>query len=125
MSKTTFKLLGAEEGENSVEEEYSEDNEVFPDLLGASEGTGGPTVSQNNHSFSHQSEPSLLAIMQQITQIMDNLQAASSSKSSGPPLFKTSSMKAPDCFDGTLPFKVRFFIQSCQLIFHDDQENFS
>ncbi|MBW0578785.1 hypothetical protein O181_118500 [Austropuccinia psidii MF-1] len=62
--------------------------------------------------------------MQQMTQIMANLQAASSSKSSRPPPFNTSSIKAPDCFDGTLPFKVRFFIQSCQLIFHDDQENF-
>ncbi|MBW0575946.1 hypothetical protein O181_115661 [Austropuccinia psidii MF-1] len=34
-------------------------------------------------------------------------------------------MKAPDCFDGTQPFKVRSFIQSCQLIFHNDLANFS
>ncbi|MBW0518951.1 hypothetical protein O181_058666 [Austropuccinia psidii MF-1] len=34
-------------------------------------------------------------------------------------------MKAPECFDGTQPFKVRNFIQSCQLIFHNDPENFS
>ncbi|MBW0585293.1 hypothetical protein O181_125008 [Austropuccinia psidii MF-1] len=34
-------------------------------------------------------------------------------------------MKAPECFDGTQPFKVRSFIQSCQLIFHNDLENFS
>ncbi|MBW0556113.1 hypothetical protein O181_095828 [Austropuccinia psidii MF-1] len=34
-------------------------------------------------------------------------------------------MKEPECFDGTQPFKVRSFIQSCQLIFHDDPENFS
>ncbi|MBW0573597.1 hypothetical protein O181_113312 [Austropuccinia psidii MF-1] len=34
-------------------------------------------------------------------------------------------MKAPECFDGTQPFKVRSFIQSCQLIFHNDPENFS
>ncbi|MBW0515396.1 hypothetical protein O181_055111 [Austropuccinia psidii MF-1] len=34
-------------------------------------------------------------------------------------------MKAPDCFDGTQPFKVRSFIKSCQLIIHNDQANFS
>ncbi|MBW0486271.1 hypothetical protein O181_025986 [Austropuccinia psidii MF-1] len=56
---------------------------------------------------------------------MANLQADSSSEASRPPAFKTSSMKAPECFDGTQPFKVRSFIQSCQLIFHNDLENFS
>ncbi|MBW0480419.1 hypothetical protein O181_020134 [Austropuccinia psidii MF-1] len=34
-------------------------------------------------------------------------------------------MKAPECLDGTKPFKFRSFIQSCQLIFHNDWENFS
>ncbi|MBW0489147.1 hypothetical protein O181_028862 [Austropuccinia psidii MF-1] len=34
-------------------------------------------------------------------------------------------MKAPECFDGTQPFKFRSFIQSCQLIFHNDPVNFS
>ncbi|MBW0552750.1 hypothetical protein O181_092465 [Austropuccinia psidii MF-1] len=34
-------------------------------------------------------------------------------------------MKAPECFYGTQPFKVRSFIQSCQLIFYNDPENFS
>ncbi|MBW0464341.1 hypothetical protein O181_004056 [Austropuccinia psidii MF-1] len=34
-------------------------------------------------------------------------------------------MKAPECLDGTQPFKVRNFIQSCQLIFHNDPEKFS
>ncbi|MBW0504903.1 hypothetical protein O181_044618 [Austropuccinia psidii MF-1] len=33
-------------------------------------------------------------------------------------------MKAPECFDGTQPFKLRSFIQSCQLIFHNDLANF-
>ncbi|MBW0491201.1 hypothetical protein O181_030916 [Austropuccinia psidii MF-1] len=62
--------------------------------------------------------------MQQMTQIMANIQAASSSEAPLPPAFKTPSMKAPECFDGTQPFKVRSFIQSCQLIFHNDLENF-
>ncbi|MBW0572968.1 hypothetical protein O181_112683 [Austropuccinia psidii MF-1] len=34
-------------------------------------------------------------------------------------------MKAQECFDGTQPFKVRSFIQSCQLMFHNDLANFS
>ncbi|MBW0576185.1 hypothetical protein O181_115900 [Austropuccinia psidii MF-1] len=34
-------------------------------------------------------------------------------------------MKAPDCFDGTQPFKLRSFIQSCQPIFHNDAANFA
>ncbi|MBW0499858.1 hypothetical protein O181_039573 [Austropuccinia psidii MF-1] len=34
-------------------------------------------------------------------------------------------MKAPEFFDGTQPFKGRSFIQSCQLIFHNDLANFS
>ncbi|MBW0572829.1 hypothetical protein O181_112544, partial [Austropuccinia psidii MF-1] len=34
-------------------------------------------------------------------------------------------MKASECFDGTQPFKVRTFLQSCQLIFHNEPANFS
>ncbi|MBW0511081.1 hypothetical protein O181_050796 [Austropuccinia psidii MF-1] len=63
--------------------------------------------------------------MHQMTQIMANIQAASSSEASRPPAFKNLSMKAPDCFDGTQPFKARSFIQSFQLIFHNDKANFS
>ncbi|MBW0476378.1 hypothetical protein O181_016093 [Austropuccinia psidii MF-1] len=33
-------------------------------------------------------------------------------------------MKAPDPFDGTQAHNLRGFIQSCQLIFHNDPENF-
>ncbi|MBW0519191.1 hypothetical protein O181_058906 [Austropuccinia psidii MF-1] len=33
-------------------------------------------------------------------------------------------MKAPDYFDGTQAHKLRGFIQSFQLIFHDDQASF-
>ncbi|MBW0484012.1 hypothetical protein O181_023727 [Austropuccinia psidii MF-1] len=63
--------------------------------------------------------------MQQMTHIMENIQATSSSEASRPPAFKTPYMKAPECFNGTQPFKVRSFIQSCQLIFHNDLANFS
>ncbi|MBW0493663.1 hypothetical protein O181_033378 [Austropuccinia psidii MF-1] len=111
---------GEEEEENSVEEEGSNGTEAALAPVGASEGTRGPTLAQSYQPVSHQTEPSLLAIMQQMTQIMANLQAAASSEVSRPPAFKTQSMKALECFDGTQPFKVRSFIQSCQLIFHND-----
>ncbi|MBW0481035.1 hypothetical protein O181_020750 [Austropuccinia psidii MF-1] len=56
---------------------------------------------------------------------MANFQSASVSESTRPPAFKTPSMKAPEFFDGTQPFKVRSFIQSFQLIFHNDWANVS
>ncbi|MBW0587919.1 hypothetical protein O181_127634 [Austropuccinia psidii MF-1] len=119
-SRTIFKGPGED-----VEEEESDGTEGVPALAGASQGTGGPTLAKSNHPVSHQSEPALLAIMQQMTQIMANLEAASSSEASRPPAFKTASMKAPECFDGTQPFKVRSFIQSCQLIFHNYPASFA
>ncbi|MBW0583991.1 hypothetical protein O181_123706 [Austropuccinia psidii MF-1] len=123
--RRSISLSGVEEEENSVEEEESDGTEGLLAPVGTSQSTGGPNIAQSDQPGSHQSEPSLLAIMQQMTQIMANLQAASSSGSSRPPAFKTPSMKAPECFDGTQPFKVRSFLQSCQLIFHNDPANFS
>ncbi|MBW0490023.1 hypothetical protein O181_029738 [Austropuccinia psidii MF-1] len=128
LSRIILKVPGEddkEEEENSVEEEESDGTDAAPAPVGASQGTGRPTLAQSYQPVSHQFKPSLLAIMQQMTQIMANLQEASSSESSRPPAFKTPSMKAPECFYGTQPFKVRSFIQSCQLIFHNDPANFS
>ncbi|MBW0587527.1 hypothetical protein O181_127242 [Austropuccinia psidii MF-1] len=82
-SRTNLKGLGEdgeEEEENSVEEEDSDGTEGVPSPVGVSQGTGGPTLAQSNQPVSHQSEPSLLAIMHQMTQIMANLQEASSSE---------------------------------------------
>ncbi|MBW0526246.1 hypothetical protein O181_065961, partial [Austropuccinia psidii MF-1] len=122
ISRTTFKgpgEYGEEDEENSVEEEESEGTQGVPAPVGASQGTGGPTLAQSN-----QSEPSVLSIMQQMTQSMANLQVASYSETSRPPAYKTPSMKAPEFFDGTQPFKVRSFIQSFQFIFYNDLANF-
>ncbi|MBW0528479.1 hypothetical protein O181_068194 [Austropuccinia psidii MF-1] len=91
---------GEEGEENSLEEEESDGTEGVPAHVGASQGTEGPTLAQSNQPVSHHSEPSLLAIMHQMTQIVANLQAASSSEESRPPAFKSPSMKAPECFDG-------------------------
>ncbi|MBW0576518.1 hypothetical protein O181_116233 [Austropuccinia psidii MF-1] len=128
MSSTTFRGPG-EDGEeeegNSVEEEEPDDNETAPAPVGASEGTRGPALAQSDQAVSYQTESSLFAIIQQMTQIMANLHPASSSEVSRPPAFKTPSMKALEFFDGTQPFRFRSFIQSCQLIFHNDPANFS
>ncbi|MBW0557447.1 hypothetical protein O181_097162 [Austropuccinia psidii MF-1] len=86
-SRTTFigpGEDGEEEEENSVEEEESDGAEGVPAPVQASQSLGAPTVAQSDQPISHQSEPSLLGIMQQMTQIMANLQAASSSGSSRP-----------------------------------------
>ncbi|MBW0546464.1 hypothetical protein O181_086179 [Austropuccinia psidii MF-1] len=85
------------------EEEGSDGTEGVPAPVGASQCTEGPTIAQSNQPVSHQSEPSLLAIMQQMTQIMANHQAASSSEASRPPDLNTPSMKAPECFVGLNP----------------------
>ncbi|MBW0462008.1 hypothetical protein O181_001723 [Austropuccinia psidii MF-1] len=76
-SRTILKGPGEdceEEEENSVEEEEYDGTEGVPARMGSPQGTGGPALAQSN-----QFEPSLLAIMPQMTQIMTNLQAASSS----------------------------------------------
>ncbi|MBW0480195.1 hypothetical protein O181_019910 [Austropuccinia psidii MF-1] len=128
LSRTTFKGPGEdgeEKEENSVEEKESYGTEGVPAPVVPSQGIGGPNLAQSDQPFSNQSEPSLSAIMQKMTQIMANLQAASSYESLIPPAFKTPSMKASECFDGTQPFKVRSFIHSCQLIFHNYPENLS
>ncbi|MBW0483258.1 hypothetical protein O181_022973 [Austropuccinia psidii MF-1] len=95
---TTFKGPGEdgeEEEKNSVEEEESDGTGGVPAPVGASEGTRGPTLSHFDLTVSHKSEPSLFAIIQKMTQIMANLQSASSSEASRPPAFWTPSMKAP------------------------------
>ncbi|MBW0524285.1 hypothetical protein O181_064000 [Austropuccinia psidii MF-1] len=51
-------------------------------------------------------------------------QEAAPRDNSQSPELKTLSMKAPDPFDSTKAHELRGFIQSCQLIFHNDPENF-
>ncbi|MBW0592066.1 hypothetical protein O181_131781 [Austropuccinia psidii MF-1] len=86
---------GEEEEENSVEEEDSDGTEGVPAPVRASQGTGGETLAQSNNPVSYQSEPSLLAIMQKMTQIMANFPEASFCEASRPPACKTSSIKPP------------------------------
>ncbi|MBW0547438.1 hypothetical protein O181_087153 [Austropuccinia psidii MF-1] len=79
-------ILRSKDEGNSVEEEGSEITEASPTPVRAPQGTGGPTLAKTSHPVSHNSEPSLLAIIQQMNHIMANLQAASSSEASRLPL---------------------------------------
>ena len=64
--------------------------------------------------------------MTQIPAVMIQLFAAQARPASVPegPAFRTPLMRAPDNFDRTNPSKLRGYIQSCNLIFHNDQRSF-
>ncbi|MBW0570300.1 hypothetical protein O181_110015, partial [Austropuccinia psidii MF-1] len=114
-----------EEGEESVDEEDSGETEVADVLANAPEVSQGSTLAPTNQTLVSQSDPSLLKIMEQMATIMGQLsQTAAPRDNSKAPAFKTPSMKAPDSFDGNQAHKLRGFIQSCQLIFHNDPANF-
>ncbi|MBW0576556.1 hypothetical protein O181_116271 [Austropuccinia psidii MF-1] len=114
-----------EEGEESEEEEDSGETEVEDSLENAPEVPQGSNLAPTNQPLVSQSDPSLLKIMEQMATIMGQVSQESAPRDcSKSPAFKTPSMKAPDSFDGTQSHKLRGFIQSFQLIFHNDPENF-
>ncbi|MBW0538252.1 hypothetical protein O181_077967 [Austropuccinia psidii MF-1] len=85
----------------------------------------GSNLAPTNQPLVSQSDPSLLKIMEQMATIMGKLsQVAAPRDNSKAPAFKTLSMKAPDPFDGNQAHKLRGFIQSCQLIFHNVSRKF-
>ncbi|MBW0463465.1 hypothetical protein O181_003180 [Austropuccinia psidii MF-1] len=113
-----------EEGEASVKEEESEETEVETALAGVPEASEAANLAHSNQPLVSQAEPNFLKMMEQMTQFMGHLtQSVSHRENSKAPALKTPSMKAPDLFDGTQAHKLRGFIQSCQLIFHNDPEN--
>ncbi|MBW0475906.1 hypothetical protein O181_015621 [Austropuccinia psidii MF-1] len=113
-----------EEGEESVEEEDSEETEVGNALEGAPEASEAANLAHSNKPLASQAKPNFPKMMEQMTQLRGKLtQAVSPRKNSKAPALKSPSMKAPDSFDGTQAHKLRGFIQSCQLIFHNDPEN--
>ncbi|MBW0547529.1 hypothetical protein O181_087244 [Austropuccinia psidii MF-1] len=113
-----------EQGGESVEEEDSEENEVEAALAGAPEASEAPNLSHSNQPLFSQAEQSFLKVVEQMTQFMGKpTQAVAPRETSKAPEFKTQSMKAPDSFDGTKAYRFRGFIQSCQLIFHNDPKN--
>ncbi|MBW0530411.1 hypothetical protein O181_070126, partial [Austropuccinia psidii MF-1] len=128
MSEAARARLGEvedEEGEESVEEEDYGETEVSDALENSPEVPQGSNIALSNQPLVSQTEPSLLKMMEQMTQFMGQLtQAVTPRDNSKAPSFKTPSMKAPNYFDGTQAHKLRGFIKSCQLIFHNDPANF-
>ncbi|MBW0577230.1 hypothetical protein O181_116945 [Austropuccinia psidii MF-1] len=113
------------EGDKSVEEEDSGETEVAGALANAPEVPQGSNLAPTNQPLVSQSDTSLLNIMEQMATIMGQLsQAEAPRDDSEAPEFKNPSRKAPEFFDGTQPHKLRGFIQSCQLILHNDPANF-
>ncbi|MBW0513521.1 hypothetical protein O181_053236 [Austropuccinia psidii MF-1] len=114
-----------EEGEETVEVEHSAENEVADALANAPEVPQGSNLAPTNKSLVSQSDPVLLKIMEQMATIMEKLSQEEAPRDNfKAPAFKTPSMKAPDSLDGTQAHKLRGFIQSCQLIFHNCPANF-
>ncbi|MBW0508921.1 hypothetical protein O181_048636 [Austropuccinia psidii MF-1] len=112
-------------GEAQDEEGKSEQTEVATALGGAPEPSQAANLAHSNKSLVSQAEPNFLNMMEHLTQFMGQLtQAVAPRDNSKAPALKTPSMKAPDSFDGTQAHKSRGFIQSCQLIFHNDASNF-
>ncbi|MBW0486434.1 hypothetical protein O181_026149 [Austropuccinia psidii MF-1] len=64
-------------------------------------------------------------MIEQMAEFIGNLaQGADPRDKSATTRFKTPSMKAPDSFDGSQVHKLGVSIQSCELLFHNDPENF-
>ncbi|MBW0573797.1 hypothetical protein O181_113512 [Austropuccinia psidii MF-1] len=107
------------------EGEESEEPEVEAALEEAPEASEDPYLDLSNQHVVSKAEPNFLNIMEKMTQFMGQLiQAVSPRDNSSSPAFKPSSMKATDAFDGTKATKLRGFMQSCQLMVHNDPENF-
>ncbi|MBW0561253.1 hypothetical protein O181_100968, partial [Austropuccinia psidii MF-1] len=125
----TRRRLGEDEdkeGEESVEEEGSEETEVVTALAGVPETPKTPNTSLSNETLVFQAELNFPKMMEKMTQLMGQLtQAVSPRDNSRAPAFKNPSMKAPHSFNDTQAHKLRVFIQSCQLIFHNGPANIS
>ncbi|MBW0475319.1 hypothetical protein O181_015034 [Austropuccinia psidii MF-1] len=94
-------------------------------LEGAHEAYEAMNLARANQPLVSQAGPNFLKMMEKMTQFVGKLaQAVAPRNNYKAPEFETSSMKAPDSFDGTQAHKLRGFIQCCQLIFHNDPANF-
>ncbi|MBW0489605.1 hypothetical protein O181_029320 [Austropuccinia psidii MF-1] len=118
---------GARARLGEVENEEGEDSgetEVADALANAPEVPQGSNLALSSQPLVSQTEPSLLKMMEQVTQFMGQItQAVAPRDNCKAPAFKTPFMKGPDSFDGTQAHKLRGFIQPCQLIFHNDPAN--
>ncbi|MBW0520905.1 hypothetical protein O181_060620 [Austropuccinia psidii MF-1] len=108
-----------------MEEEDSGESEVADALATAPEVLQGSNLAPKNQPLVSKSDTILLKIMEKMATIMEQLsQAAAPREKSKAPAFRTPSMKAPHPFVCTQAHRLRVFIQSCQLILHNDPANF-
>ncbi|MBW0480920.1 hypothetical protein O181_020635 [Austropuccinia psidii MF-1] len=111
-------------GEDEDEEGESEETKVAAALAGSPKASEAPNLAPSHQPLVSQTEPNFLKMMEQMTQVMGQLTEEFSPRdTSRASQLKTPSMKAPDSLDATKAYKLRGFIQSCQLIFHNDPEN--
>ena len=116
----------AEPSDNDKEEGYYEPAQptAGPSNTGATPFESAPPIAgpSNLGATPTSAKPS----MTQILAVMPQLLAAQARPASAPegPTFRTPSMRAPDNFDGTNPSKLRAYIQSSNLIFHNNQRSF-
>ncbi|MBW0498171.1 hypothetical protein O181_037886 [Austropuccinia psidii MF-1] len=118
VSKGPRSRLGEAEDEEGEESEETE-------VVGAPEASEAANIAHFNQPLVSQAQPNLVKMMEKMTQFMGKLtQEVAPRDNSMSPACKTQSMKAPDSFYGTQAHKLGGFIQSCQLIFHNDPANF-
>ncbi|MBW0588380.1 hypothetical protein O181_128095 [Austropuccinia psidii MF-1] len=114
-----------EEGEGSMKEKDSEETKVAAALEAAPEPFETPNLHLSNQTLFSQAKPNFLRMMEKKTQFMEQLTKEVAPRDNPrAPAMKTPSMRVPVSFDGTQRYKLREFIQSCKLIFHNDPENF-
>lgn len=97
-----------------------------PDSSSEDDNVGNSTVTvergrRRTRPSSMSSDPALYQLLKALTEAVTT--PNSTSTSTGATSFKTPAMKAPDAFDGN-PTKLRNFLQSCQLIFYNDEKTF-
>ncbi|MBW0512813.1 hypothetical protein O181_052528 [Austropuccinia psidii MF-1] len=108
-----------------MKEKDSEETEVAAALEAAPEPFETPNLQLSNQTLFSQAKPNFLRIMEKKTQCMKQLTKAVAPRDNPrAPAMKTPSMKVPVSFDGTQRYELRGFIQSCQIIFHNDPETF-
>ena len=67
-------------------------------------------------------DPNLAAVLESLSSTLSKLAKPTEEMKAD---FKTPQMRAPEAFNGTQPSKLQGFLQSCQLIFHNDDKNFA
>ena len=117
----------AEPGDDPSSDPSSEDED--PDLL--PRGHQPHQRSRSRHSNltldlerpqTHGVDPNLAAVLETLSTTLSQLAKPTEETKAA---FKTPQMRAPQAFNGIQPSKLQGLLQSCQLIFHNDDKNFA